>query len=486
MKRFTLDRRFVLQGLGTLAIPLPVLEIMFDSRVARGQTTPTPPRRYIVAFAGATTGPIEVIRPTKTGTGYDLTPPLLPLKDVQGAVSVVSGIKIPGKGAGGWGGDGALWHGSSLGPLTCGVSCTGKVGPGGHGVATPQGVTSDQIVADAIGSTKVRAFHVRAQPQVYRENDGTYGVISMSKDASGKLVGNEPYFSPVAAWTAIFSGSGGGGGGETAEAKALREQRKSILDATMAQADSLMTRLGASDKVRLSNHLEAIRDLEKRVSTSGGTGPVPDGGSGCAAPAKPPADPPVTNPGGVGYAGEAERSKLLTDLLYTALKCDITRVGTICYTFAQTFVNGTKLTGDASISSFGDAHGVGHFAPNEGKGKIVAWHVGEFAALVKKLQDTPEPGNDGAMTMLDRTALVLHFESGWNGGDPHTGENMIAMIAGGMKGNRPLKQGQHLVATGKHPASLTVTAMNNALSTAAGQSPVAALGEVQGSIDGLF
>jgi hypothetical protein len=479
MSQFTLNRRFLLKGLGCLAIPLPALEIMFRPSRAQARTRSriAPPRRYIVAFAGATTGPIEAIAPTKVGFDYDLTPPLEPLANVKDAVSVISGLRIPPTGPGSWGGNGLLWHGSSLGPLMCGVACNGGVGPGTHGVATPEDVTSDQIVADAIGETTYRALHFRAQPQVYRENDGTYGVISMSRDASGRLTPNEPYYSPLSAWNAIFSSLDTGG--ESEEAKALRLQRASILDATLEQAKDLMKRLGTADKARLQNHLEAIYDLEKRINATAS-------GDECEIPEMPPDDPPVFNPGGVGYAGENVRAELFTELIYTGLKCDIARVATMCYTFAQTFVDATELTGRPDLAQYGDAHGVGHFASNEGKGTIVAWHLKHFAALVEKLRDTDEPGDDDGTTMLDRSALVLQFESGWNAGDPHTGNNMLAIIAGGMKGNLPLKQGQHIVVDNLHPASVSLSAMNNALAKSPGEMPVSSLGEVDDVIEELF
>jgi hypothetical protein len=92
---------------------------------------------------------------------------------------------------------------------------------------------------------------------------------------------------------------------------------------------------------------------------------------------------------------------------------------------------------------------------------MLAWHVRHFGRLIQKLRDTPDV--DGT-SLLDHTAAVLMFEAGWgqDSGDPnkplssHSTENMSALIAGRAGG---LKGGVHVVAPGKHPANVVLTAM---------------------------
>src|SRR5258706_7402872 len=94
--------------------------------------------------------------------------------------------------------------------------------------------------------------------------------------------------------------------------------------------------------------------------------------------------------------------------------------------------------------------------------KAIAWHMKHFGYLVGKLRDTPE----GTGTVLDNTVLTFLHEGG-HGLDTssgktlstHSTENMACLIAGRAGG---LKPGQHVVATGKHPANVLVSAMRAA------------------------
>src|SRR5712692_3769732 len=99
-----------------------------------------------------------------------------------------------------------------------------------------------------------------------------------------------------------------------------------------------------------------------------------------------------------------------------------------------------------------------------------------FAYLVAKLRDTPEAGG----SLLNNTTLVFLHEGGHgydsssgNRNSAHSTENMACLIAGRAGGLRP---GQHVVASGMHPANVLVTAMK-----AVGYSGIS-LGEVSGDI----
>jgi hypothetical protein len=57
---------------------------------------------------------------------------------------------------------------------------------------------------------------------------------------------------------------------------------------------------------------------------------------------------------------------------------------------------------------------------------------------------------------------------------------MAALIGGGTVGTRKLNQGQHVVAQGKHPVAVNISAMRYAVNA-----DITTLGEVQGGIDSL-
>ena len=475
MRRFTLHRRAVLRGLAGTAVSLPLLELMLDSGKARAQQAPPP--RYLVTFGGLSTGHPDLIVPSATGRNYELTRALAPLEAVKADVSVVTGLRLPQDGPGGWTG---RWHASSVGPLISGVSAPGTAAPGnplGHGTPVAEGETSDQIVADAIaGSTRFRSLELRAQPEVYRENDGTFGIISYRRDPmSGALQPNEPKASPRLAFDSIFTGFMPGDSAMAAERAALLEQDKSILDLVRERAQVLIGKLGVADRRRVERHFDEIRDLEMRISE------IPDLGTAACMPiADPGQDDPVRTtqrgevegsiPRYLGYANEEKRARVMSDLLHMAFTCDLTRSATLAYTFAQCFIDTQALLGIQQT----DVHELGHGSgSDEDKADAFAWHLEHFAYLVAKLRDTPE----GAGSLLDNTVLVFMPEGGWDDGDPHSGENMAALIAGRVGGLQP---GQHVATDGTHPASVLISAMN-AVGVAADS-----LGEVSGSIQELF
>ena len=174
--------------------------------------------------------------------------------------------------------------------------------------------------------------------------------------------------------------------------------------------------------------------------------------AGCTPIADPGQDDPVRTtqrglvedsiPRYLGYANEEKRARVMSDLLHMAFTCDLTRSATLVYTFAQCFIDTQALLGIQQT----DVHELGHGAgSDEDKADAFAWHIEHFAYLVAKLRDTPE----GAGSLLDNTVLVFMPEGGWDDGDPHSGENMLALIAGRAGGLRP---GQHVATDGAHPA----------------------------------
>jgi hypothetical protein len=162
----------------------------------------------------------------------------------------------------------------------------------------------------------------------------------------------------------------------------------------------------------------------------------------------------------LGYSNEEQRARVFCDLIHMAFACDLTRVASLMFTMFQSHMNMYALTGHKC-----DLHEIGHNGDPASKGTLgvskgIAWHMKHFAYLVGKLRDTQE----GAGSLIDNAAIVFLHEGG-HGLDTATGktnsshstENMACLIAGRAGG---LKPGKHLVAAGKHPANVLITAMN--------------------------
>ncbi len=305
------------------------------------------------------------------------------------------------------------------------------------------------------------------QAEWYLSVSAPYGrdMISFKRDSSGQVVAIPPQTSPRQAWQALFSNFTPSGV-DAATRKRLEfelRSRRSVLDLVRGDTAQLVPRLGAADRQRLQRHLDELRDLERRVATL-----APPETTSCRAPADPGADPAVGQAQGndgndntyaqnLGYSNEEQRAQLFVDLIHMAMVCDLSRVASLQMTMFQSHLNMFHLTGQAT-----DCHGLGHGGAPGGTlavSKGIAWHVKHFARLVQKFKDTPE----GNGTMLDSSAMAFLLEGG-HGWDPegnkgdssHSTENMACLLAGRAGGLQP---GQHVVAAGKHPANVLVTAM---------------------------
>lgn len=461
---------------------LPILEAMVDGNKAFAQTVA--PRRYIVAFGGQSMGadgdPVHnLFAPDTVGPNYDLKVGTQPLQSVKDDVSIISDLSIPrpydvGGGAVPAGGARDDFHVSSLSPLLSGV----RSGSGTYS----QGVTSDQIMAGQIATgTTFPSLVYRVQAQWYLQVSAPYGreSISYKADANGNAQQIQPVVSPRQAFSQLFGNYTPPNVDPTQAAAANRalRMRKSVVDLVKGDAERLVPKLGKADQARIGRHLDELRDLEKRIDA------IPPVQAGiCQPPSDPGADPALGGNQGdnydqnLGYSGEEQRAQVFADLIHMALACDLTRVASLQYTMFQSHMSMYQ-----TIQVANDLHEIGHSgAGTAGMAKAHAWHMKHWAYLINKLKGTPE----GSGTMLDNTALVFLFEGG-HGYDPssgkqyssHSTERMIALVAGRAGG---LKPGKHVVATGKHPANVLISAMK-----AAGYSG-SSLGEVNGAMPELF
>jgi hypothetical protein len=465
---------------------------MFDRHgTAYAQGKPIP-KRYLVCFGGQSLGgdsdPLHNDYVPKTvGRNYDLKSALAPLAPVQNEVSVVSGLQIPTANGGAVPAAGRRddFHVSSLSPLLSGVRSpdnTASAGP-----------TSDQLVAAAIaGDTPFKSLHYRVQVAWYLGVSAPYGRDMISYKANpngGNPIPVVPVFSPHDAYAALFSNfTPPANGTDQAKRDFALRSRKSVLDLVGGKLQRLAanSQLGKADQQRLQQHGDEIRTLEMQISAL-----PPVMTATCAKPADPGADPAIGGAQGVdsggtstygtnlGYSNEEQRAKIFADLVHMAFACDLTRVSTLMFTMFQSHMNVYALCG-----AHCDLHELGHNGDPVIRGtlavsKMIAWHMKHFAYLIGKLRDTPE----GAGSLLDNTvALFLH--EGGHGLDTataktnstHSTENMACLIAGRAGG---LKPGQHVAATGKHPANVVVSAMK-----AVGMPEK--LGEVSGAIPELF
>ena len=194
-----------------------------------------------------------------------------------------------------------------------------------------------------------------------------------------------------------------------------REHLNSILDDVKEDLKRLQAQVSAEDRDLLEEHATFVRDLEKEFA---------------AADQKEYHEPPVKLPAGISDQNDnlPDLCRMQIDLLVNAFANDMARVATLQI---------TKSVGQARMRWLGideGHHGLSH-EPDSNKGsyekliQINTWYAEQLALLVKKLEDTPEPGGGGSM--LDHTTIVWGNELGK--GNSHTLQDIpFCLIGGGL------------------------------------------------------
>jgi hypothetical protein len=227
-----------------------------------------------------------------------------------------------------------------------------------------------------------------------------------------------------------------GDGGTTDAATRLARIRtnRSILDSLTEKATTLSRRLGARDRDKLSQYLEAVRDVERRIERaeeqSERTVPVVEQPAG--APAK-----------------YDEHARLMFDLQVLAFQSDLTRV--------TTFMMGREISGRTypEIGVHEAHHPTSHHQNDRVKiaslTKINAFHATLFSYYLEKLRATA----DGDGTLLDH--VVVLYGGGMSDSNAHSPSNLPILVAGGGTGEL---RGRHVRFTNEVLANLHLSLLD--------------------------
>jgi hypothetical protein len=219
-------------------------------------------------------------------------------------------------------------------------------------------------------------------------------------------------------------------GGQDALAK-LNGVKKSMLDSCLEDGTALQKKLGANDKKRVQDHLDAIRAIEARLQT------MSTGGTGSTAP--PACTSPTAPTTGSDTKSEAPPvvNTAMTELSALALACEKTRVLSFMFSLPAAHVYYRHLDTDMN-ADFHDTinHGDGtdqKTQPRVEKGVLYAMKcLNEF---LTKFKNTAF----GASTLLDASLIFVTSDSAW--GKIHTKEEWPVLLAG--KAGGKLKGDMH-------------------------------------------
>lgn len=408
----SLDRRLFLRGAGA-ALALPLLDSMLPALSAAATSAAKPAMR--LGFIYHPTGAIQSHwNPTADGPDFELSPTLKSLEPLRQHVNVISGLaqiqaRALGDGNGDHAREGAVWLTASHPKKT-------------EGVGIRSGVSVDQLAARVLGEkTQLASLEVGTEgPSLAGGCDSGYSCAYTNTISWRTPTTPLPMeFNPRIVFERLF---GDGDSTDPASVAARMKQRRSILDYAAGSIDRLQTRLGPGDRNKLSEYLESIRDIERRIQKAEQQSANPERRI-----------PAMERPSAVPENYE-EHCKLMFDLQVMAYRTDLTRV----ITFMLAHAGSNRAYPNIGISD--GHHSLTHHQNDPDKiGKVAridAMFVRMFAYYLDRLKSTP----DGDGTLLDHVAIL--YGSGTGDGNAHNHHDLPTLLAGGACGQ--LKGGRHI------------------------------------------
>ncbi len=401
-----LSRRALLRGLGGTALALPFLDVMTGWRPSQAHAGGNDgfPKRFIVWYTPNGTVPAN-FWPTGDETNFTLSPILQPLQRhkedllVLGGIDMLSAFSGPGDA-----------HQKGTGQCLTGIELQEGdfLGDGGESAGWANNISIDQLVANEVGQdTLFPSIELGIAVQ------GSDVGARISYRGPGQPIPHEN--NPHAAFQRMF-----GDADVSPEELARRTaRRQAVLDVVSADYSKLRNKLGSNDRDKLDIHMEAIGDIEKRITKG-----TVEFGNECQR-------LELGNPIEASrYANMPVVGKLQMDLLAMAFACDLTRVGSLMWTRSASYpvfswIEGANITdGHHSLAHKGDEN----TAKVEQNTQINIWYAEQLAYLIDKLKAIPE----GNGSVFDNTVILWTDEQ--SRGNNHDRRGMPYVLAGSAGG----------------------------------------------------
>jgi hypothetical protein len=407
-----LSRRTLLRGMG-VSVGLPLLDSMIPAQTPLAKTAANSKSRLSCIYVphGAT---MDKWTPAADGKGFEFTEILSPLEKFRDRVSIVSNLAHPA--AGGVGSDAGADHARSAAVFLSGVH------PEQGSIHV--GTTIDQIAAQRIGQdTPLPSIELSIEEVALSCGSGYACAYSNTISWKTPTIPLPMENNPQVVFEKLF-----GDGSNNADRLARKQESRSLLDSVMDQVASIQRELPASDRTRLSEYLDDVREIERRIQKAQN---------------QVPADLKLPEaPVGVPESFD-EHFKMMYDLQVLAFRAEITRIATLMY---------ARDTSGAVYPQSGIRDGF-HVASHHSNNRanmdkfalINKYHVEMLAYFLDKLKSTP----DGDGNLLDHS-LVL-YGSSMSNGNQHDHDPLPVVLAGGASGQ--LNGGRHVTYAPHTPMS---------------------------------
>jgi hypothetical protein len=449
-----LSRRTMLKGMG-VTVALPFLEAMTPARSAWAAANPRKTRlialEMVHGAAGSTGFGLKknMWSPAAGGSSFDLTPTsLASLEPYREYMTIVSNTDVRNAEA---------FAASEIGAdhfRSAAVFLTQAKPRQTQGSDVFAGISLDQLYAQKFGQeTPIPSMQLCIE-NVDQAGGCSYNYSCVYTDTISWASATEPLpmiRDPRAVFDQLF------GVGATPEARrARRRDDSSILDWVTESVAELKTKLGSVDRARLSDYLDDVREIERRIqkveqyNSSGEQRELPGA------------------PIGVPDAFD-EHVKLMFDLQALAFASDVTRV--FSFKLGRD-VSNRVYAPSGSTSAF---HTASHHQEKEDRiidfQKINTYHVSMVPYLLDKLKATP----DGDGNLLDSSLVI--YGSAMGNSNYHNHKRCPLFLAGHANGK--LKGNLHVKSADGTPMANAMLTVLHAL----GLEEMTSFGDSTGALD---
>ena len=437
-KKWHISRRRMLKGMGA-CIALPFLEAMALPGSSSLSSSPAPVRTAFLFMPNGVHP--EHWTPEKVGSDFQLTRQLLPLESLKKDILVLG--ELMNKNSLFKGADGHYAKSASL--LTC-MPIKQTIGDN----ISSGGVSIDQVIASRNGHETLFPSLEYGLDRITTGVDINVGFTRLYGSSISWQSPSQPLskeIDPRLAFDRLFRSFVPG--------KKVKEDpwKQSILDLVMDDAKSLKNNLGRSDQDKVSEYLESIRSVEKRISNNANqekfAGNITPDITRELVRVNQNIDEYVEMYGGVDITN---KTRLMLDIMALAFWSDASRVSTFMFGNSVSDRNFSFLDGVK-----GNHHSISHHMDKkealEEYIRITAWHVEQYAYFLQKLKSIRE----GDKTLLDNSMIL--FSSDLRDGNRHSPKNLPIILAG--KGGGKIKTDQNLIFEKETPlANLYLTMLD--------------------------
>ncbi len=416
MHRFRITRRTTLRGIGT-GLALPLLDIMEPVAAASAELTAPPVRSAFIFFPNGVI--VDDWQPQGEGRAFRLGPTMEPLQEFSQDILILSGLAQHHARANG---DGPGDHARNTSAFLTGAQPRKT-----SGADLFVGTSIDQAIAARIGDcTRLSSMELGLEDgrQAGNCDSGYSCAYSSNISWKGPSTPAAKEVHPRLAFNRLF-----GIRENSKEQKRRDAARKSVLDFVAADAQQLRRRAGGSDRARLDEYFQSVREVEQQIER--------------AARFVPPDVPDTELPENI--PGEFQTHvRLMYEIMALAFRTDSTRVCSFM------LGNGGSDRTYPDVDVKDGHHSLSHHRDQEDKiaalRRIDRYLVEQFAWFLKRLKSMPEKDS----TVLDHSMIL--YGSAISDGNRHRHENLPILLAG---------RGGGTIDTGRHVRYQEETPLNN-------------------------